>query len=61
MDRCVQLHGGAGYMWEYPIARAWADARMTRIAGGSVEVMKQIIARSILPKQEKRRDKPQAA
>jgi acyl-CoA dehydrogenase len=48
-------------MWEYPIARAWADARMTRIAGGSVEVMKQIIARSILPKQEKRRDKPQVA
>lgn len=57
MDHCVQLHGGAGYMWEYPIARAWADARMTRIAGGSVEVMKQIIARSILPRQERRRDK----
>lgn len=56
MDQCVQLHGGAGYMWEYPISRAWADARMARIAGGSVEVMKQIIARSILPKQEKRRD-----
>nr|WP_246522851.1 acyl-CoA dehydrogenase family protein [Neoroseomonas eburnea] len=61
MDRCVQLHGGAGYMWEYPIARAWADARMARIAGGSVEVMKQIIARSILPKQERRRDRSQAA
>jgi acyl-CoA dehydrogenase len=57
MDQCVQLHGGAGYMWEYPIARAWADARMTRIAGGSAEVMKQIIARSILPRQERRRDK----
>jgi acyl-CoA dehydrogenase len=54
MDQCVQLHGGAGYMWEYPIARAWADARMARIAGGSIEVMKQIIARSLLPKQEKR-------
>ena len=34
LDECVQLHGGYGYMWEYPIARAWADARMTRIAGG---------------------------
>ena len=56
MDQCVQLHGGAGYMWEYPISRAWADARMARIAGGSVEVMKQIIARSILPRQEKRRE-----
>ncbi|MCW8085555.1 acyl-CoA dehydrogenase family protein [Sabulicella glaciei] len=54
LDQCVQLHGGAGYMWEYPIARAWADARMSRIAGGSVEVMKQIIARSLLPRQEKR-------
>lgn len=54
LDGCVQLHGGAGYMWEYPIARAWADARMSRIAGGSVEVMKQIIARSLLPRQEKR-------
>ncbi|MBL6457342.1 acyl-CoA dehydrogenase family protein [Belnapia sp. T6] len=51
MDGCVQLHGGAGYMWDYPIARAWADARMARIAGGSIEVMKQIIARSMLPKQ----------
>jgi acyl-CoA dehydrogenase len=54
LDGCVQLHGGAGYMWEYPVARAWADARMSRIAGGSVEVMKQIIARSLLPKQPRR-------
>ena len=42
------------YMLEYPIARAYADARMARIAGGSIEVMKQIIARSILPKQVRR-------
>lgn len=61
LDQCVQLHGGAGYMWEYPVARAWADARMARIAGGSVEVMKQIIARSILPRQERRRDRQSAA
>jgi acyl-CoA dehydrogenase len=54
MDQCVQLHGGAGYIWEYPIARAWADARMARIVGGSIEVMKQIIARSLLPKQDRR-------
>jgi acyl-CoA dehydrogenase len=60
MDQCVQLHGGAGYMWEYPIARAWADARMARIAGGSIEVMKQIIARSLLPKQDKRNSRAAA-
>jgi acyl-CoA dehydrogenase len=40
-------------MWEYPIARAFADARMSRIGGGAVEVMKQIIANSLLPKQAK--------
>ena len=51
VDTCLQLHGGWGYMWEYPIARAFADARMARIAGGSIEVMKQIIARDMLPKQ----------
>ncbi|TWG92803.1 acyl-CoA dehydrogenase [Mesorhizobium sp. J18] len=48
MDQCLQFFGGWGYMWEYPIARAFADARMGRIGGGSVEVMKQIIARSML-------------
>ena len=37
-------------MWEYPIARAWADARMGRIGGGASEVMKQIIGNSLLPK-----------
>jgi len=49
MDRCLQLFGGWGYMWELPIARAYVDARMTRIAGGSIEMMKHIIARSLLP------------
>jgi acyl-CoA dehydrogenase len=53
-DACLQLHGGWGYMWEFPIARAYADARMSRIAGGSIEVMKQIIARDLLPKQRPR-------
>ena len=48
-DQCLQLFGGWGYMAEYPIARAFVDARRERIAGGSVEIMKQIIARSILP------------
>lgn len=47
LDDCVQLHGGYGYMWEYPIARAWADARMTRIAGGTSEIMKEIISRAL--------------
>lgn len=49
MDQCLQFFGGWGYMWEYPIARAFVDARMSRIGGGTVEVMKQIIARSMLP------------
>ena len=48
MDRCLQMFGGWGYMWEYPIARAFADARMGRIGGGSVETMKSIIAKAIL-------------
>jgi acyl-CoA dehydrogenase len=47
LDDCVQLHGGYGYMWEYPIARAWADNRMSRIAGGSSEIMKEIIGRTM--------------
>jgi alkylation response protein AidB-like acyl-CoA dehydrogenase len=47
IDSCVQLHGGYGYMYEYPVARAWADARVTRIWGGSNEIMKEVIARSI--------------
>jgi len=47
LDECLQLFGGYGYMWEYPIARAWADARMARIAGGTSEIMKEIIGRSV--------------
>ena len=53
LDRCLQLFGGWGYMWEYPIARAWADARMGRIGGGAVEVMKQMIGNALLPKVRK--------
>lgn len=45
LDRCVQLFGGYGYMREYPIARAWADARVQRIYGGTTEIMKEVIAR----------------
>jgi alkylation response protein AidB-like acyl-CoA dehydrogenase len=47
IDACLQLHGGYGYMWEYPIARAWADARVQRIYGGANEIMKEIIARKL--------------
>ena len=47
-DECVQLHGGYGYMWEYPIARFYADARGSRIYAGTDEVMKIIISRSLL-------------
>jgi alkylation response protein AidB-like acyl-CoA dehydrogenase len=47
MDRCLQLHGGYGYMTEYPISRAYADARITRIYGGTTEIMKEIIGRSL--------------
>jgi acyl-CoA dehydrogenase len=47
LDDCVQMHGGYGYMWEYPICRAYADNRYTRIAGGSNEIMRELIARSL--------------
>ncbi len=47
MDECVQLHGGAGYMWDYPITRAYADARVQRIYGGTNEIMKEVISRSM--------------
>jgi len=50
LDECLQLFGGYGYMWEYPIARAWADNRFARIAGGSSEIMKEIIGRSLTGK-----------
>jgi alkylation response protein AidB-like acyl-CoA dehydrogenase len=46
--RCLQLHGGYGYMNEYPIARNYTDARIATIYGGSNEIMKEIIARSVL-------------
>jgi alkylation response protein AidB-like acyl-CoA dehydrogenase len=47
VDRCVQLHGGYGYMLEYPIARAYVDARVTTIYGGTTEIMKGIIGRKL--------------
>ena len=47
-DECVQLHGGYGFMWEYPVARAYADARVQRIYGGTNEVMKLIIGRALV-------------
>jgi alkylation response protein AidB-like acyl-CoA dehydrogenase len=48
VDRCLQLHGGYGYMLEYPIARAYLDARVTTIYGGTTEIMKEIIGRSMV-------------
>lgn len=47
VDECLQLFGGWGYMWEYPIARAYADARIVKIAGGSIEIMKYLIGRDL--------------
>jgi alkylation response protein AidB-like acyl-CoA dehydrogenase len=47
MDECVQLFGGYGFMWEYPITRAYADARVQRIYGGTNEIMKEVITRGI--------------
>jgi len=47
VDQCVQFHGGAGYMWEYPIARAYVDARITPIFAGTNEIMKEIIGRGL--------------
>ncbi|MFP6746855.1 MAG: acyl-CoA dehydrogenase family protein [Alphaproteobacteria bacterium] len=47
IDECLQLHGGYGYMWEFPIARAWADARVQRIYAGTNEIMKVIIGRGL--------------
>lgn len=47
IDACLQLHGGYGYMLEYPIARAWLDGRIAKIYGGSNEIMKEIIGRSL--------------
>ena len=47
MDECLQLHGGNGFMWEYPITRAYADARVQRIYGGTNEIMKEVISRGM--------------
>ena len=47
VDKCLQLHGGYGYMNEYPIAQAYADARITRIYGGTTEIMKEVIGRDL--------------
>ncbi|VVS98718.1 Acyl-CoA dehydrogenase [Sphingomonas sp. EC-HK361] len=47
MDKCLQLHGGAGYMNEYPIARSWRAARVSRIYGGTNEIMKEVIGRKL--------------
>jgi acyl-CoA dehydrogenase len=47
IDECLQLHGGYGFMNEYPIARLYADMRVTRILGGANEVMKELIARDL--------------
>jgi len=47
LDECLQLHGGYGYIWDFPIARAWADARVHRIYAGTNEIMKYIIGRQL--------------
>jgi alkylation response protein AidB-like acyl-CoA dehydrogenase len=47
MDRCLQLHGGYGFMNEYPISRRYRDARVTRIYGGTSEIMKSVISKSL--------------
>jgi len=59
-DQCVQLHGGNGYMDEYPISRMFANARVSRIYAGSSEIMREIIARSIGLDPRKKQRKPQA-
>jgi alkylation response protein AidB-like acyl-CoA dehydrogenase len=46
-DKCLQLHGGYGYTHEYPISQAWVDARITRIYGGTTEIMKELIGRTL--------------
>jgi alkylation response protein AidB-like acyl-CoA dehydrogenase len=52
VDECLQFFGGYGYMLEYPIARAYADARITRIAGGAAEIMKQIISKDMFDRKK---------
>ena len=55
-DECLQLFGGWGYMWEYPISRAFADARIVKIAGGSIEIMKHIIGRHVIKEAKKKKE-----
>ena len=50
LDTCVQLHGGYGYITEYPIARAFLDARVHRIYGGTNEIMREIVGRQLAGK-----------
>ena len=52
IDECVQLHGGYGYMQEYDVAEMWADARVQRIYGGTNEIMKELISRSLVEKKK---------
>ena len=59
VDECLQLFGGWGYMWEYPICRAYADARVVKIAGGSIEIMKYLIGRDMF-KAYKQRGTPRS-
>jgi len=47
LDECLQLHGGYGFMWEFPISQAYVDARVGRIYGGTNEIMKEVISRSL--------------
>ena len=47
VDQCLQFHGGYGYMWEFPIARLYADARVQKIYGGTNEIMKELIGRTL--------------
>jgi acyl-CoA dehydrogenase len=61
VDDCVQLHGGAGYMDEYPICRMYLNARISRIYAGSSEIMREIIARSIGLDPRKKQKKPVSA
>jgi acyl-CoA dehydrogenase len=58
MDECVQLHGGAGYMDEYPICRMYLNARVSRIYAGSSEILREIIARSVGLDPRKKKPKP---
>ena len=46
-DECLQVHGGYGYMMEFPVQRAWRDARLGPIGGGSTQIMKEIIGRML--------------